>query len=285
MPYTSFHITTLEMKTAVLKMPAAPEIFVKLGRLLKDRDSEVTDVISLVEKDPSLVAKVCRLSNTAYFNTGEPIGSLEEAINRIGFQELHRIVGVASLAQVFGFWNVAYKISGDVIWHNSLAVALIMEQLATSNGKDRSEAYTMGILRALGKLVIDNCAKTHKTPPVFDLEGDIPLLMWEQDIFGTSNPQTSDFVLESWSFPEEQLVGMRYQYEPDLAPGGNVFARMLNIAGGVAEKMGKEMPGEASYWNLDDSCFSEAGLTSANVKSATGYASEKLKLILKALEE
>ncbi|MEM9158439.1 MAG: HDOD domain-containing protein [Verrucomicrobiota bacterium] len=282
---TTFHISPLEMKAAVLKIPAAPEIFVKLGRLLKDKDSEMEDVIRLVEKDPALVARVCRLSNTAYFNTGEPIGSLEEGINRIGFQELHRVVGVASIASVFKIWNVAYKVSGDAVWQNALAVGIAMEQLAAANGEDRSEAYTTGILKSLGKLVIDNCAKTHKTPPVYDLGTEIPVLMWEQDVFGSTNPQMADYVLDSWSFPERQLIGVRYQYQPELAPDGSRFAWMLNLAGGIAEKIGAPLPGETSYWSEGESCVNEAGITSNQLKSATGAASEKLKALLKAMED
>lgn len=279
----SYQISPLEMKAAALKIPASPEIFVKLGRLLKDKDSEMGDVLGLVQRDPALVAQVFRLANTAYFNTGEPVEDLEEGVNRIGFQELHRIIGVASMAGVFKYWNLAYKVSGDVIWHNALATGLAMEELAGINGEDRSDAYTTGILRSLGKLLIDNCAKTHAKPPVYDAELGSPLLMWEESVFGTTNPKMADYVLETWSVPEQQLAGIRFQYQPELAPDGSRYARMLNIANGIAEKMGKGIPGENSYWEMESEGFAEAGLDASDVKSATGRSSEKLKRLLKAL--
>lgn len=282
---TTYHISPLEMKAAVLKIPASPEIFVKLGRMLKDRDTEMIDVIRLVEKDPSLVARVFRLSNTPFFNTGEPIESLEEGINRIGFQELHRIVGVASVASVFKFWNLAYKVSGDAIWHNALAVGIAMEQLAAANGENRADAYTAGLLKSLGKLVIDNCAKAHGKPPIYDAETEIPLLMWEQDIFGATNPQMVEQVMESWGFPERLLVGIRYHYQPDLAPDGNRYAYMLNLAASIAEKIGKPLPGESSYWDQENETLAAAGVTRPQLKTATGASSEKLKKMLKALGE
>ncbi|MCH6259130.1 HDOD domain-containing protein [Puniceicoccaceae bacterium K14] len=285
MKESTYHITSLEMKAAVLKVPAAPEIFVKLGKMLKDKETEMLDVVRLVEKDPALVAKVLRFSNTAYYNSGEPIGSLEEAINRIGFAELLRIVGMASIGEIYGVWNLAYGVGGDVIWHNSLAVGLVMEQFAAANGEDLNGAYTLGILRSLGKLIINNCAKTHNEPPVYDIEKDMPLLMWEKNVFDNTNPFAADHVLESWCFPEKELIGLRFQYNPELAPEPNRFACMLNIAGQVAEKIGKAMPGESSYWNGDDDGFLEvAGLSNAHVKSATGRASEKLSKILDSLK-
>lgn len=281
-----YRITPLAMKAAALKMPASPEIFVKLGRMLKDKDSEMSDVLALVQRDPALVAQVFRLANTAYFNTGEPIEDLEEGVNRIGFQELHRIIGVASISGVFKYWNLAYKVSGDVIWHNALASALAMEELAGIVGEDRSDAYTTGILRSLGKLLIDNCAKSHtRNAPVYDLESGLPLLMWEENTFGTTNPKMADYVMESWSFPEMQLAGLRFQYQPELAPEGSQQARLLNIACGIAEKLGKAIPGEAGYWEMEEAAFASAGLDTGDVKSATGRSSQKLKRLLKALAE
>lgn len=281
----TYHITPLEMKAAILKIPASPEIFVKLGRMLKDKDTEMNDVIRLVEKDPSLVARVFRLCNTPYFNTGEPIDSLEVGINRIGFQELHRIVGVASVAGVFKYWNLAYKVSGDAIWHNALAVGICMEQLAAANGEDRADAYTAGLLKSLGKLVIDNCAKSHSKPPIYDHEADLPLLMWEQDVFGSTNSQMVEQVMDSWGFPERLLVGIRYHYQPELAPEVNRYAYMLNLAGSMAEKIGKPLPGEKSYWDEEDESLDAAGISRPQMKSATGASSEKLKQLLKAMGE
>lgn len=281
---STYLISPLEMKAAALKMPASPEIFVKLGRLLKDKDTEMGDVLSLVQRDPVLVAQVFRLASTAYFNTGDPVEDLEEGINRIGFQELHRVIGVASISGVFKYWNLAYKVSGDVIWHNALATGLAMEELAGANGEDRSDAYTTGILRSLGKILIDNCAKTHPKPPVYDEDSAGPIAMWEENVFGTTNPKVADYVMENWDFPELQLAGVRFQYQPELAPEGSRYARMLNIACGIAEKLGKGIPGESSYWEMDSSFYAEAGLDEGDVKSATGRASEKLKRLLKALE-
>lgn len=280
---STYYISPLEMKAAALKLPSSPEIFVKLGRLLKDRDSEMVDVLALVEKDPALVAQVFRLSNTAYFNTGDPIESLEEGVNRLGFQELHRIVGVASVASVFKFWNLAYKTSGEVIWHNALATGIAMDELAAANGEDRSSAYATGILKSLGKLVVDNCAKAHSRPPVYEVELGLPLLTWEREVFGSTNAKMADYVLESWSLPERQLIGVRYQYEPELEPEGSRYGRMLNIASGIAEKVGKPAPGESSYWDMDADCYEEAGLSVMQVKSATGRTSESLKRMLKLL--
>lgn len=277
-------ITNIEMKAAVKAMPPAPEIFVKLGRLLKSGETEMEDVTGLVAKDTSLVSKVLRLSNTAYYHTGEPLLSLEEAINRIGFKELHRVVGMAALSNVFEVWNVAYRVDGDVVWHNALAIGLAMEQLAAANGEDLGEAYSVGILRPLGKQIIDICTKTYKEPPMYQEEEGLPLLDWEKAKFGTTNADASAYLLEAWDFTEEICVGLRHQYNPDYAHKANRYARMLNIAGGIAEKVGKPMPGESSYWIHSEDVFEEAEVNANQVKSATGYVSEKLKKILKAVE-
>ncbi|MBC2607639.1 HDOD domain-containing protein [Pelagicoccus albus] len=280
-----YHISPLEMKAAILKIPASPEIFVKLGRMLKDKDTEMIDVIRLVEKDPSLVARVFRLCNTPFFNTGEPIDSLEVGINRIGFQELHRIVGVASVAGVFKYWNLAYRVSGDAIWHNALATGIAMEQLAGVSGENRSDAYTAGLLKSLGKLVIDNCAKGHSEPPMYDPESEEPLLEWEEEVFGSTNSQIVEKIMESWGFPELLSSGIRYHYLPERAPEENRYAHYLNLAGGIAEKIGKALPGESCYWQDQPAALEGANVSREQYASALAATSDKLKQLLKAMGE
>ena len=111
----------------------------------------------------------------------------------------------------------------------------------------------------------------------------MPLVLWEENTFGVTNPEAAALVLDSWNFPQDQTVGLRCQYQPDHAPRSNRFSRMLNIACGIAEKAGYPLPGEAGYWSFEEDCLAEAELTLNHVKSATGYVKDKFGRILKAV--
>ena len=276
-----YSISSLELKAAAQKLPPSPQIFGKLSKMLKDRNTGMEDIVELVNTDTALTAKVLKISNSASYNTGESIDSLEQAIGRIGFTELFKVVGMAAASNAFARRNRTYGINGWLYWENSVTIGLAMEHLAPIAGEDAKEAYTLGLLKSMGKTIIDTCAKKFMAPPIFKEDDNTPLLDWEKETLGITNPEAATLVLESWNFPETAIQALQFQYAPDLAPSGSRFARLLNIAGAIAEHLGKGVPGETSYWNVTNDCLADADLDGSDVREACKVA----KLRVEALAE
>ena len=112
------------------KLPTSPQIFGRLGRLLNDLNSDLESIVKIVAVDSGLTARVIRLSNSVFFRGGEPVRSLDEAVSRVGFREMHRIVGVATSEQVFQTGLQVYNLTSAEVWENSVVTALAMECLA-----------------------------------------------------------------------------------------------------------------------------------------------------------
>ncbi len=260
-----YQITPLELKAAAQKLPPSPEIFSKLGKMLKDRNTGVSDITKLVNSDASLAAQVLRISNSAAFNAGEPIDTLDEAINRVGFRELFRVVGMAAASTTFAGRSATYNVEGSLVWENSLATGLAMEELARIAREDANEAYTLGLLRSIGKLIVDACLKSHRVAPRYFANKGVPLLQWEETTFGMTNAVAASFVLKSWNFPATACEAIEYQYFPDISPNKVKRARLLNIAGGIAERVGKGIPGETCYWDLSEETIEEVQLEEDNL--------------------
>ena len=81
------------------KLPASPQIFGKLCLLLDDLSADAGQVVDLISVDASLSARVLRLSNSVFFRGSLSVQSLDEAIGRVGFREVHKIVGIAMTEQ------------------------------------------------------------------------------------------------------------------------------------------------------------------------------------------
>lgn len=78
-------ITPADLKRAANDLPPSPQVFGKLGKLLRDTSTGLDDITDLVNTDASLTAQVLRLSNSALYGHGIPIDTLDDAINRVGF--------------------------------------------------------------------------------------------------------------------------------------------------------------------------------------------------------
>ncbi len=281
-------MNTLEpakLKEAAKLLPPSPQIFGKLSKLLKDTNTGLGDITELVNTDSSLTTQVLRLSNSAFFNQGSSVDTLDEAINRIGFRELFKLVGMAAASQVFSQRNVTYDVDGSLLWENSLAVGLAMEILANTIGEDEQEAYTLGLLRSMGKMVIDLCAKEEGTYPSYPKEGEgsLPLIEWEENNFGITNPIVSGFLLNSWNFPGETAQTIQFQYDPASSTHSSPNIRLLNIANGVAEKIDRALPGESSYWDLTEDTLASMSLTADNIEDTCERVKDGLEQVVSSV--
>lgn len=254
-------ISPAELKEAAKLLPSSPRIFGKLSKLLRDASTDLSDITELVNADSALTASVLRLSNSAMYSIGMSVDTLDEAINRVGFRELFKLVGFAASKQLFAEHNRVYNISGTQLWENSLACGIAMEVLARKVGLDDQEAYTIGLLRNMGKMVLDFCVKDDPQYPTYNTESNLPLIDWEQNNFGITNPNVAGFILISWNFPEETSQTIQYQYAPDEAQRSLPLIHLLNLANGVAERIGKGLNGESDYWQKWEEHLPRTGLS------------------------
>ena len=80
-------LTAEKFAAAAEKLPTTPQIFSRLSAAMKNPDISVEEIVSVVQMDAALSARVLRLSNSAQYGRGGSINNLADAINRTGFQE------------------------------------------------------------------------------------------------------------------------------------------------------------------------------------------------------
>ena len=82
-----------QILVGVKDLPPAPQVAIKLMDLLRGDQQNNDEIVHTVEFDPALTARILRVCNSALVGGGrEPIGSLEQAILRLGYQEIFRLV-------------------------------------------------------------------------------------------------------------------------------------------------------------------------------------------------
>lgn len=230
----------------VKALPAAPRILAELGHLLLDPNSEMDAITALLRCDTALTARIIRISNSAFYNTGQPYASLEEALARVGYTEVYRLTGFAAVSQISEAELRLYRISGTQLRENSLLTALLMEVLGRRVGLDHRAAYTAGLLRSVGKIALDRVTRNGPTIAKYDPEQSGPLAKWEAQAIGTTSCEAAAIILKEWRFPLDTMKAIRDFYL--LAPDPSPLAELLNLAAGTAERAGYGLPGESDYW-------------------------------------
>lgn len=230
------------------KLPASPQIFSRLSMMLNDINADLDKIVNLISIDTGLTARVLRVSNSVFFRGATPVQSLDEAINRIGFREAHKMVGIAMTEQLFLGGLPAYRMNAKQVWENSVATALAMESIASEAGRDAQAAYTLGILRQVGKLVLGRILEKEQPGAICSEELDI--LTWERARLGITNHEAGAFILESWKLPTNFSIGMRIQHEPEEFPEDCAEGAQLHLAGWVVAQLGISPKSESVLWEL-----------------------------------
>ena len=268
------------------KLVPAAATFSRLRILLLDPDADLQEIIKLIRLDQALTFHVVRLSNSVLFGFAEASTSLEESINRIGFREVYRLVGLAATNQLFPKELTLYAVRGDLVWENSLASALAMERLARSQGADDEQtAYTIGLLRSAGKVLFTRLAAQPglRIAPYPGPEVEPHLGDWERGIFGMDSPEAAAELMEHWKFDATIRQAIRHQYDPLLSPEAPSEAALLNCAGWVVHQLGKSLPGEAAYWRRDPAKLEKAGILAEVVDGVVEEVRTELDVLKSAV--
>jgi len=255
------------------ELPSTPAVLGKLQTLLADPNSGLDDICALLKRDMALSARVLRISNSAYFGPSASHTTLEEAVGCIGYHEIYKVVGVTVARRFLNRDLEIYGCTAERLWENVICGALAMESLAQFVGINPRVAYTAGLMRSMGKIVLDRVALEMKPRPrPFAPDGDGPLGQWETGVFGSDNPAVTALLLKAWDFPEETGDVVRRHYQPEIPPIAEMPACLLNFAGRIARDLGYGLPGEDTYWESHPVKFTCTGLTEAEIKLCAAEA-------------
>lgn len=242
-------ITSARAVEVADKLPSAPRVLADLQEMLKDPNTDIDAVTGLLRRDTGLTARVIRIANGVVYNSGDPVASLEEALARVGFNEVHRVTGLASVAGLTNFNLQFYNVPARRLRENSLLVALLMEEFAPYGSVDPRAAYTMGLMRSIGKIALDATAQRDlryvRPTPI----GPAALMDWERETFGLTSGEVALAVLRKWRFPADVFVPIRDHYLKDLAVDPLPEAKYLHVAAATAAQLDLGLPGEQPYWD------------------------------------
>jgi HD-like signal output (HDOD) protein len=249
-------------------LPATPKVLARLGELFLDINVGLDEVADLIKRDAALTARIIRISNSVVYGGSVRIGALEEAVNRVGFSEVHRLVGLITSNLLADRPLLYYGVTAEPLREHMLYTALACEALSEECGIDSRSAYTIGLMRTIGMLVLDRVAERLSGIPPYDHGrlGGYPV--WEGIAFGLSNTEVAAMILADWHFPPEIVGAVREHYLLRPEDYDNRLACLLNVAGRVVAEAGHTLPGDRRYWELSPRKLEIIGLGEDQVHAA-----------------
>jgi HD-like signal output (HDOD) protein len=195
---------TLDIVCAkALKLPCSPALLPRLIKVLENPDSDVADLVQLIQLDPALAASTVRLANSAYFSGGVEAGSVADAVMRLGVRELYRLAALSLAARWMTIEVSGYSWEAGDFCRASVIKALAAELLAEKTGLvSPALAYTAGLVHELGKLAVAfSCSAEIPAVRARQVAENCPWVDAENAVLGFNHTMVTGRLLTEWRFP------------------------------------------------------------------------------------
>lgn len=274
-------LTVDDLVRGLEHLPSAPRVLPRLKSLLRDGNSSMHEVVELVRLDPGIAARVLQFGNSTYFSRGLRCYTVDEAVTRVGYDQIYELVATAVASQVLVRPLETYGLEADDLWHQSIACALAAEALAERTRADRSVAYTIGLLHSIGMVAIDDWALRNSPGLRFASRG-LPLEYCEAErsALGFHQAETGAALLRLWEFPAVMAEPVRWQYLPNGTAVHYQFSALLHVAKWIRSAVLNPAVRPPSVAHL----LGRMGLTPTQLEGLAGQVAVRLREIRQQLD-
>lgn len=190
-------------------LDAVPFVVEKVLHLTSNRESNIQKLTEIISTDPHVTAIILKRANSAYYGSRKEISSIQEAITRIGFQEVRATVLSLSVIKMFPDENENVGFDRVEFWKSCLINAVLARNMAREIPEvDADTAFVGAALHDLGRIIFDEYFYEEFRHCLTVAERErVNLFRAEQMVFDMDHQEVGGYILRKWSFPD-QLVDL-----------------------------------------------------------------------------
>lgn len=244
-------------------IPALPVIVTKIFTLLDSPTTSGKQVADLIMSDQSLVAKMLKMANSAYYGRSREITTVHGALNLLGFKAVKEIVLSAGMSGVYDKALVGYGLEKGLLWKHSLSVAIAAGIIARKvRYPEPEEAYIGGLLHDVGKLIVDQHMRGVVNEILKKAQSEqIAFITAEKAILGYDHTDVGALVAEKWNIPSPLIEAIHGHHEPEQATVNPKLTAIVHLANCLILTLGIGLGYEGLQVEIHGSAAETLGLT------------------------
>ncbi len=219
-----------------LDIPPLPEAARRIVALQSNPNFDLSELVSIVETDPSIAAKIMSWANSAFYAADPPARSLDDAIMRIlGFDLVMNLALGLVLSGTLRMPD-SHVNGAPPVWTQSVFTAAATEAIGRKMQGNDSPApgscYLTGLLSNFGTLVLG-----HVFPPQYrsicqlqEANPHLPTNVLDEHVLKIAREEICATLFEQWGLPGEIISAIRHQNTPDYSGAHATWVNLLQLA-------------------------------------------------------
>ncbi|RJR21703.1 MAG: HDOD domain-containing protein [Nitrospiraceae bacterium] len=252
----------------IKKLPTLPVIAQEVLKLVNSGATSVGRIEQVVENDPAISAKILSVANSVFFGVKTQTKTLDNAIMRIGFDNLKSIALGISLMTVLQEGKSGKVVDYNRIYNHSVSVGFVARLISRKLKQDFSEEIMIsGMLHDLGYLIMNRFFPDMYMDVLSVFEKEGALLEAEQKVLEFTHADIGHWLSEKWNLPKTVQDTTLYHHTPSLAKRNSKRAAVVHIADYITTKRMLSPTEKDPDYPFDYSCLDILNITEADINA------------------
>jgi putative nucleotidyltransferase with HDIG domain len=200
-------------------LPAYFSVISRLLGLLSMDEPSIPDIVEAVSADQALVSRLLNMVNSPVHGTVRPIGSIEDAVVRIG------LLGLRNMALAISMNDITGGVKVDE-WKHSITVGFIADLLAHKTHTPANTArlaFVSGLMHDIGKLFLTRRYMLEYQTVYNKMSRGSSQVDAEKSTFGMDHAAVGGMLLSAWKIPPTIVDSIKLHHQP----GDNLMALVI----------------------------------------------------------
>lgn len=223
-----------EMIGRIDRLHSAPAVARRVLSLTRGTDFDMTAVVTCLERDPGLSARILRLVNSSRYGLRGRVSGIRHAASLLGQRSMRLFAVTFALVEALRGPETR-EIFGEY-WLRARIVGSLSSELShCARESVASETYTGGLLADVGELVLAQFEQQRYFPIRKQFPHGTDLAEAERREFGFDHAELGARLLEQWELPDDLVNGVRHHHQESACE--TPFGRSVFVANLVADAL------------------------------------------------
>lgn len=219
---------------AAPRLPSLRRLNEALKELLTVEWGVTSQIAEVIRRDPVLVTRLLKWSNSSLFALENPLHNIEEAILFLGLRQIKQLVVATPVLE--DVYQLACNVQQELlqkIWRYALGSAVLTREILLLAGKiyEDEADYLLGLLHPIGHILMASL-----WPEYLDailrakLQSTEPMIVLEKNILGWDHAELGAYYLSQHHLKPAIVEGVRFHPYPHLATDFKLEASAVSLA-------------------------------------------------------